>query len=514
MASALRAGRTRSCLLLCLIIAGWPLLSPAQEPTGAASSLNTTSGDSNANNSVTSSSPQTNVRQAEQEIERLIAQLQDDAQRTELIENLRLLLEANQPSDDATSTGSLASLSASDVTQKISGYVKHFISEVKTVRLGWLLRTAALSALTLLLAVLTYLLVRKAFTRVAARIADSDGSEAETEQGLSDGLRRALKLVTVVCVVLVLGEIWGTGPLEWAGSLAGQAVGAAALSVVAVFVAALICWHVSDTAIAYLLRRKIAGNAAGRQASRLRSLVPLLRGTARLAIVVIAGLLILSELGLNIGPLLAGAGIFGLAIGFGAQSLVKDFLVGISILIEDSATIGDVIEVGGGLGKVESMELRVIRLRNLDGSQYTIPYSEVATIRNLTKEYSYHLFDIGVAYGEDIDAVLDIVGEVTAELADSAEYGERILDDVEVFGLDKFGDSALLIKGRIKTRPGAQWAIGREFNRRIKNRFDEDNIEIPFPHRTLFFGENKSGHTPAGRIDLVEPDEAAGKSAA
>jgi small conductance mechanosensitive channel len=207
----------------------------------------------------------------------------------------------------------------------------------------------------------------------------------------------------------------------------------------------------------------------------------------------------------NIGPLLAGAGILGLAIGFGAQTLVKDLITGVTILLEDGATVGDVIEVAGHAGVVEEMRIRVIQLRDLAGNVHLVPYSDVTTIKNFTKEFSYYLFEIGVAYREDTDEVCEVLKQLSDELQQDSEFGPDILEPLEILGVDQFADSAVIIKARMKTKPIRQWAIGREFNRRMKKRFDERNIEIPFPHTTLYFGEPREGNPPPLHIARDEP---------
>jgi len=213
-------------------------------------------------------------------------------------------------------------------------------------------------------------------------------------------------------------------------------------------------------------------------------------------------LIVLSKVGVNIAPLLAAAGVLGLAVGFGSQQLVKDLITGFFILLEDVFSVGDVIKVGERAGLVEEVSIRTVRLRDLAGTVHTIPFSTIDSVSNLTKEFAFHVFDIGVAYREDVDQVMDTLREIGSEMRADPHFGDLILDDLEVFGLDAFGDSALVIKGRIKTRPIKQWDVGREFNRRVKSRFAELNIEIPFPHRTLYFGMDKDRTATQARIQV------------
>jgi small conductance mechanosensitive channel len=233
-------------------------------------------------------------------------------------------------------------------------------------------------------------------------------------------------------------------------------------------------------------------------------LLPLLRNVLFLTIAVMVVLVILSEIGINIGPLLAGAGIAGLAIGFGSQKLVQDVITGAFILFEDSVAVGDVVQVAGIGGLVEAISLRSIRLRDLSGNVHTIPFSSVATVTNMTKVYSYYLFDVGVAYRENVDEVIGVLRNIGAEMQEDAAFRTKILEPLEVLGVDSFADSAVIIKARIKTRPIEQWSVGREFNRRMKIKFDELGIEIPFPHRTIYMGELKDGTSPPLNLRTVD----------
>jgi small-conductance mechanosensitive channel len=202
-----------------------------------------------------------------------------------------------------------------------------------------------------------------------------------------------------------------------------------------------------------------------------------------------AVLVILQQVGVQIGPLLAGAGIAGLALGFGAQNLVRDFLAGFFLVLENQVRVGDAVKVNGTWGIVEELNFRILVLRDLSGEVHIFPNGSVETLSNLSHEWSAYVFDLGVAYKENTDAVTEVIREVGAGLRADANFGLYIIADLEVFGVDEFADSAVVIKGRIKTKPLKQWIVGREFNRRIKQAFDEQGIEIPFPHRSVYFGE-------------------------
>ncbi|HQA03829.1 MAG TPA: mechanosensitive ion channel family protein [Thermodesulfovibrio thiophilus] len=217
-------------------------------------------------------------------------------------------------------------------------------------------------------------------------------------------------------------------------------------------------------------------------------------------IVAISGITVLREVGINIGPILATAGIGGLAIGFGAQSLVKDVISGFFILMEDQIRVGDVVEIGGKSGSVEKISLKTTVLRDLAGNVHYVPNGQISVVTNMTKEYSRYVFEIGVAYKEDVDEVMEIIKKIDEEMRHDPEFKDDILEPIEVLGVDQFADSAVIIKARTTTLPIKQWRVAREFNRRIKKRFDELKIEIPFPHVTVYMGEGKDGQAPPLRI--------------
>ena len=219
---------------------------------------------------------------------------------------------------------------------------------------------------------------------------------------------------------------------------------------------------------------------------RGRTLSALLRNAGRVIIVAMALLLTLN-LFLDIRPLLAGAGILGLAVSFGAQSLVKDVLSGFFMLLEDQFAVGDVVELAGKTGVVERLTMRVVVLRGVDGSVHIVPNGEITTVTNKTRGWSRALLDIGVAYGEDVDRVLAVVRDEGARFAEDPAWRHQLDGDppVEVWGVESLADSAVVVRLVARTQPGSQWNVSRELRRRIKVRFDAEKIEIPFPQRTL-----------------------------
>lgn len=225
------------------------------------------------------------------------------------------------------------------------------------------------------------------------------------------------------------------------------------------------------------------------QRRRADTLTHVLRDVARVFILAVGTMMILSEIGIDLKPLLAAAGLGGLAIGFGAQSLVKDVISGFFILLEDSISVGDVVEVAGVNGVVEEVKLRTITLRDVSGNVHIVPNGIVDRVKNMTKGYSYSVLDVGVAYREDVDRVMAVLIEIAEELRTDALYAPEILEPLEMLGVDRFDESAVIIRCRLKTQPSQQWRIGREMNRRIKKTFDAKGIEIPFPHRTIYWGQ-------------------------
>ena len=254
----------------------------------------------------------------------------------------------------------------------------------------------------------------------------------------------------------------------------------------------------------YIYEGRLAGPTELKRADTLTGVI---RDVARVVILVVGGMMILSEVGVDLKPLLAAAGLGGLAIGFGAQSLVKDVISGFFILLEDSVRVGDVVEIAGVGGLVEEVKLRTIVLRDQSGSIHVIPNGHIDKVKNLTQLYSYYVFDIGVSYRENVDEVMAVLKEIAEGLRLDPAFAEDILEPLEMLGVDRFADSAVIIKCRIKTKPIQQWRIGREMNRRIKNTFDAKGIEMPFPHQTLYWGAPKEGTPPPLYVASLRDDQ-------
>ncbi len=227
----------------------------------------------------------------------------------------------------------------------------------------------------------------------------------------------------------------------------------------------------------------------GAAKKRVTTLVGLIRTIALVGLWAVIVIITLEQIGLNITPILAGAGIMGLAVGFGAQNLVRDLISGFFLVLEDQVRVGDVAIVNGTGGLVEAITFRTIVLRDLAGIVHIFPNGTINTLSNMTKVWSGYVMDVGVAYKEDTDHVVEVMRRVGDELRQDPNLGPMILEPIEVFGVDDFADSAVVIKARLKTHPIQQWGVGREYRRRLKKAFDAEGIEIPFPHRSIYVGE-------------------------
>ncbi len=345
------------------------------------------------------------------------------------------------------------------------------------------------------------------------RLAAHGVPRAVEGQELSPELQeRANRYVTPLLLVLrgavlllafiAIATAWNTGILEWLKSASGLAfVGLVARLVLVVGIAAV---AIEVTGI--VAHRIVdATNEQGKplHSNRVRTLATIFANVLYFIFGLTGLFLSLSTLGVETAPLLAGAGVVGLAVGFGSQALVKDLITGLFILLGDTLRVGDVVEITGRSGVVESMSMRTITLRGYDGNVHTVPYGSIDVVTNMTKDYSYALFDIEIAYKENTDEVVRVIRELDDRLRKEWPWRRLILEPIDVAGVDNFGNSAVAIRMRSKTRPGEQWGVRRELLRRIKLRFDELGIEIPYPHQTLYFGRNKDGSAPPLQIEAA-----------
>lgn len=329
----------------------------------------------------------------------------------------------------------------------------------------------------------------------------SDEHSKKLGQTLGSALRWTLRMVILFGAgVLLLNELgldlqplvyrvvdWlvGTGPIV-------------AVTIVLGFVAMRVATFLSTKLMGFLQRDK-SDIEFQKRADTLGGVV---RWILQTSIIVVTVMMVLSEIGVQIGPIIAAAGIVGLAVGFGAQNLVQDVISGFFILLEDQIRVGDVVQLDGRGGLVERITLRMIVLRDLAGNVHYVRNGKVDVVTNMTKDYSRYVFNIGVAYREDVDEVIGVIKKVDEELRADPDFKSDIIQPIEVMGLDEFGDSALIIKARTTTKPIKQWRVGREFNRRLKIAFDKQGIEIPFPHLTLYPGKDKKGDSPSLKLEV------------
>jgi small conductance mechanosensitive channel len=231
------------------------------------------------------------------------------------------------------------------------------------------------------------------------------------------------------------------------------------------------------------------GEPPSESQKRIETITRLIKQGLLLALWITASMVILQELGVEVGPIIASAGVAGVALGFGAQNLVRDIIAGFFIILENQIRVGDVASINGTGGLVERINFRTTVLRDLNGTVHVFPNGTIEKLANMTNEWSAYVFDLRVAYKENTDRVVEIVREVGRQLISEQKYESMMLGEPEIFGVDMLGEAGVIIKGRLRTKPIRQWDVGREFLRRVKFAFDANGIEHAFPHRSLYFGE-------------------------
>jgi small-conductance mechanosensitive channel len=324
--------------------------------------------------------------------------------------------------------------------------------------------------------------VQRAFRITPELAARYPGLEARANRYLPV-LKGSATLAIGAIALLFLLESWGLEAFAWFGQgKLGNRLISSIVSITLTITLALVIWEGINAAIHRHLER-LSRDAKAAQSARVRTLLPMLR-TVLLAIILIYVVLsVLTEIGVNVAPLIAGAGVVGIAVGFGSQRLVQDVITGIFLLLEDAVAVGDVVQLGGLGGVVEHLSIRSIKLRAVDGSLHIIPFSTVTSVTNQTRDFAFAVIDVNVDYGEDTDHVAKTLREIAAEMRKDQRWRPVIRDDLDVMGVDKLGDSGVVIRVRLKTEPSQRWAVAREMNRRIKRRFDEMGIEFPDHHQ-------------------------------
>jgi small-conductance mechanosensitive channel len=273
-----------------------------------------------------------------------------------------------------------------------------------------------------------------------------------------------------------------------------------AMRVVLILIAAWIVMWIGSRAIRAMRIRIQRRADSDDRAKRIETLGRVFRYVLAVVVSVIAGTLILNELGISVAPILATAGVAGIAVGFGAQSLIKDYFNGFFLLVDDQLAQGDVVEVAGIGGLVEDVTLRYVRLRDYDGNVHFVPNGQISTVTNRTRTFAFAVMDIGIAYREDVEEAIDVIREVGRAMRADDSFGPRILEDLEVAGVDQWADSAVIIRCRFKVKPIEQWGVRRGFLQRLKAAFDARGIEIPYPHLTVYAGAPRQGAAPAFNV--------------
>nr|WP_322010011.1 mechanosensitive ion channel domain-containing protein [Paraburkholderia sp. J12] len=364
-----------------------------------------------------------------------------------------------------------------------------------------------ISIVTALLLVLAFFL-----SAIVRRVTRPDMTRVRRR---SPYLRRLLRFAGTLVIVFIWLAYFESCARLWdislariiEASVAARGIAHAIFAIgVTVFLAWLV-WIVLDTAILEALNPSGPRTKGRAPSTRARTMLPLVRNAVLVTILTIAGIVTAANLGINVTPLLAGAGVIGLAIGFGAQSLVSDLITGLFIIIEETISVGDWIDLDNGhAGTVEHLSIRTVRLRDGQGAIHAIPFSQIKIVKNLSRDFAYAVFEVRVPFSVELDTVTRLIREVGAELVADFRYRREILGPVEVWGLDRFEPNWMVVKGQIKTRPLQQWSVARAFNARLKHRMDEAGIEMPVPQMQVHM-------SPRGE-DAVPPEEHSGPHAA
>lgn len=315
------------------------------------------------------------------------------------------------------------------------------------------------------------------------------------------GVLRVLRLIIMVVILALVLDAWALFNLgAWVTSARGEAVLARLFTIGLILIIAQAVWIAVASWVEHRLNPDARRSAP---TPRQRTLLGLFRSAFAAVLVTMTTMIVLAELGVNIGPLLAGAGVVGLAVGFGAQKLVQDVINGVFIQLEQSINAGDVVAVGGLTGVAERVTIRSLRLRDSAGAYHIIPFSTVDKVSNYVRDFGCHVGDYGVAYREDTDAVVAALQAAFDELVAEPAHREKVLGGLEVQGITAFGDSAVNVRVRFRTVAGAHWDMGRAYNRLVKRHFDAVGIEMPFPHVTVYFGEDRDGRAPPAHLRLT-----------
>lgn len=450
--------------------------------------------------SVSSHAENNDKKISDKKVDNLITTIEDPEKRQDFIENLETIIEVEEK--DSTPSFSEVIKIEEKTEQLVNNYEsflsKHNLNETLVGRVF-------LSAMSILLLIGVLYAVSKLGDFIRSHLQAFKRKYYLTHNRFrlyARLIRYCVYAVTIIFFIFTLGVVWGISSFDLFENEGFNIFFGRFLGIFVVGVIGIAVWETINGVIEYNV-----GKPGHSNLNRLRTLLPIIKNMLFIVFFILFSLVILSEIGVDILPLLAGAGVVGIAIGFGAQTVVKDFITGFTVIFEDLIQVGDIVKVGDRMGRIEKITIRKVQLRDLEGIVYTVPFSEIKIIENWTKEYSYYLIDVGIAYREDPEEVIGYLKEIDENVRQDDEFKDLILEPIEVLGVDHFADSAVIIKARIKTLPIKQWDVGREFNKRMKAKFDQNKVEMPFPHQTIYFGENKDGSAPAAPITVKKEIE-------
>lgn len=415
-------------------------------------------------------------------VKQLIETLESETARKEFIANLKTLMEADgQKTEDPAAVPLTQSLGIEAQTRSVMDRYHAFLA--RNHLSGSLLGKIALTSAVFLFAALLVALIKRVsmgLQRRANKLRQKFAIQHDRFRHYTVLLRYLGYAAVLGLLAYTLTVIWeanlvfltGEGAIDFLGQILG---------ILFIVILAIVVWETISGSIDYGLKRASENNR-----TRMRTLLPIVKSVLLMAFVAMFGLVLLSEIGLNVMPLLAGAGIVGVAVGFGAQTMVKDFISGFTVVFEDLFHVGDVVNLANISGTVEAITLRKVQLRDINGTVHTIPYSAITTIQNLTKDFSYYLLDVAVGKKDDMSAVADALHVVDASMRADEAYAANILEPLEVMGVHGFTDNAIIYRSRVKTKPGQQWSVGREYNRRIRDAFLKKGIDMPFPQQVAW----------------------------
>ena len=355
--------------------------------------------------------------------------------------------------------------------------VQDFIAGVLTLDPQQALLRGGLSFLVLIGAVIIIWGLHVILKSITEHIAPKDETDQKRRDNIGRWTMRVARLAIFVGALILILRLWGFNFSDLRDSPI-YAIFSVLWRIAVILVLALAAIELGQLGIRRVFERVAARARNPRRAAQIRTLGPVLSGLATTIVVIIAAMMALSEVGVEIGPLLAGAGIVGLAVGFGAQTIVKDFLTGLFLIMEDSVSIGDIVKIGNFSGTVEDMSLRTIKLRAYDGTLHIFPYSEAQVISNSTKMFSYAVFEFPLDHNNDITKALDVMKAVGDAVRADPAFAGVILAPIDIAGVDKVSESGVLLKARMRTTPGKQWSVQREYLRRIRLAFEREGIEF------------------------------------